>query len=286
MLDTTFALLVRIISNPLANVFQKNLAEKGRSPLLINFSTYAFLSVFCLLFVFKIHWLTFSQDFWLYSISGGFFGALGNAFLVKALEGGELSVLGPINSYKAIVGMLFGIYLLKEFPTIYGVAGIVLIIVGSYFIFDTLHEKFTYEILLRKDIQYRILALIFTAIEAVFIKKVIIESSFEVAFIMWCFFGALFAFMLLIAFSKEQFYPLRKSDLLKFSALVVCIGLMQLSTNYVFKNMNVGYALALFQLSTLVSVVFGCRFFEEKYFKKKILGAFIMILGSALIILF
>ncbi len=286
MLYTTTTVLVRIFSNPLANVFQKRLTQKGKCPLVVNFFTYFILSLFCLFFIFKINWFDFSQDFWLYSMSGGFLGALGNAFLVKALEGGELSVLGPINSYKAIVGMIIAMLFLHEFPTLIGLMGMGFILVGSYFIFDTLKEKFSLKLLARKDIQYRLLALIFTAIEAVCIKKVIIESSFWVSFIMWCIFGAIFAFMFLLAFSSQKFVSPKKSDLWKIIGLVIAMGVMQLSTSYVFKHMQVGYALSLFQLSTLVSVFFGYKFFKESNIKKKLLGAVVMILGSVLIILY
>ena len=286
MLEITSAILIRIFSNPLANVLQKKLTLKGRNPLFINFLTYFFLSLICIEFILKVDWFSFSDDFWLYAISGGFFGALGNAFLIKALEGGELSVLGPINSYKSIVGLFFAFFILKEIPSLAGFLGIVLIIFGSYFVFDTLKEKFSLKLLNRKDIQYRFLALVLTAIEAVFIKKVIIESSVWISFFMWCFFGALFAFMFLIVFSKDKLVNIKRSDIFKFAALVVCMGLMQLSTNFVFESMNVGYALALFQLSTLVSVGFGYKFFKEKDIRKKLVGAIIMLIGSVLIILY
>ena len=69
-------------------------------------------------------------------------GALGNGFLIQAIKYGEISVLGPINSYKSIIGMLAGIIFLGEFPGIIGFAGMILIIYGSYFVFDTLEEKF------------------------------------------------------------------------------------------------------------------------------------------------
>lgn len=60
---------------------------------------------------------------------------------------------------------------------------------------------------------------------------------------------------------------------------------MQYSTNFVFEKMNVGYALALFQLSSLVTVFLGYEIFKEKNLKEKIIGTCIMILGSVLIIL-
>ena len=67
--------------------------------------------------------------------------------------------------------------------------------------------------------------------------------------------------------------------------LMITTGVMQLSTNYVFNNMNVSYALALFQLSTILSVVFGWKFFDEKHIKKKLLGSFIMLIGAVMLIL-
>ena len=60
---------------------------------------------------------------------------------------------------------------------------------------------------------------------------------------------------------------------------------MQISTNYVFQNIKVAYALALFQLSTIVNLVFGIKFFNEKDFKKKLIGTIIMTIGSIIIVL-
>lgn len=64
-----------------------------------------------------------------------------------------------------------------------------------------------------------------------------------------------------------------------------CFGIMQLSTNFVFLKLNVGLSLALFQLSTIVSVLFGYKFFHEDNLLKKIIGSVIMIGGSCLILL-
>lgn len=61
---------------------------------------------------------------------------------------------------------------------------------------------------------------------------------------------------------------------------------MQYSTNYVFLKMNVSYALALFQLSAIVSVFLGYKIFSEKNIAKKLFGSVIMVIGAVLIILF
>ena len=60
---------------------------------------------------------------------------------------------------------------------------------------------------------------------------------------------------------------------------------MQLSTNYVFARMNVGLALALFQLSTIVNLFIGYKVFKEKDILKKFVGIVIMLIGSAFILI-
>lgn len=291
MMDPFFvsiAVLLRIFSNPFGNVFQKQLTTRGIHPLFVNFLTYFLLSIICLIAATFIHWPILSQQFWVYSILGGIAGASGNGFLVKALQYGELSVLGPINSYKSVVGIIAGIILLGEIPGLLGLLGIALIICGSYFVLDTTEERFSLALLKRSDIQYRMFAVILTAIEAVFVKKVILASSATIAFMSWCCFGAVFSLVLLLFYLKDIKKEAKKignNDFRTFAFLIVCIGTMQLTTNYTFKHMAVGYALSLFQLSAIVSVLLGYRFFKEQDISKKLIGAAIMIAGSIVIVL-
>lgn len=219
-------------------------------------------------------------EFWLYAIAGGITGAIGNCFMVLALKQGELSVLGPINSYKAIVGMIFGIFLLHEYPNIYGLLGIGLIIIGSYFILESPKA------LLRKDIQYRIYALIFTAIEAVFIKKVIILSSIASSFIISSFLGAIFSYLIMRILENEKLHIPTKKNSIMYISTTLCFAIMTFTTAYVFKYMNVGYALSLFQLSIILNVILGYKLFNEKKLIKKLLGSLIILIGSAAILIF
>ena len=288
MLVTTISLLLRILSNPIGNVFQKKLTEQNNHPLLVNLLTFSILGILCIVPALQQDWGQVSYLSWYYGVIAGIFGAVGNGFLVKALQGGDLSILGPINSYKSVVGILIGIVFLHEIPSIWGIIGIALIIYGSYFVLDTMKERFSWSLLKNKEIQYRIWAMILTAIEAVFIKKVILYSSTIVSFIFWCWFGAFFSFVLLFFFKVrliKEIKQVKLHHLLTYGFLVLSIGTMQYTTNYVFSHMNVGYALALFQLSTIISIFLGYRIFKEQNIKKKLLGAVIMIAVSVVIIL-
>jgi drug/metabolite transporter (DMT)-like permease len=288
LLLTSIAVLLRILSNPVANVFQKSLTVKGHHPLVVNFFTYLGLSIACIFFVFRVHWSQLPAPFWIYAVLGAIAGSLGNGFLVMALQKGDLSVLGPINAYKSVVGIIVGIFLLGEIPNWWGALGTILIIGGSYFVLDTTEERFSWALLGRKEIQYRLWAMLLTAIEAVLIKKVILASDVVTSFLSWCWLGALFSFLLLMVNSKQLALKVPSTitrDLLPFILLILCIGTMQLTTLYVFDHMPVGYALALFQLSTIVSVFLGHRIFKEQGIRKKLLGASIMMIGSVIIIL-
>ena len=274
------AILFRIFSNSFSNVFQKKLTKSGEVATCINCINYILMSLISIPLLLLVNFSLITPEFWLYAIAGGITGAIGNCFMVLALKQGELSVLGPINSYKAIVGMIFGIFLLHEYPNIYGLLGIGLIIIGSYFILESPKA------LLRKDIQYRIYALIFTAIEAVFIKKVIILSSIASSFIISSFLGAIFSYLIMRILENEKLHIPTKKNSIMYISTTLCFAIMTFTTAYVFKYMNVGYALSLFQLSIILNVILGYKLFNEKKLIKKLLGSLIILIGSAAILIF
>lgn len=283
MIETLIALFLRVVSNPLANVYQKKITENGSS-LLCNFYTYFILGILCVPFAVKINWILLPKEFWIFALMAGFLCSVGNACLVKALQIGELSVLGPINSYKCVVGMIIAIFVIHEIPSLWGIFGVILIIWGSWFVFETQKEGFSLNLFKRKDIQLRFVALFLMGIEAVFLKKVILLSSPIISFMLWCWAGAFFALCLIILF-KKPFKMISKDELGKYAIVCSMLATMQLTTNFVFKNMPVGYALALFQLSTLVNLLFGYKFFHETDMKKKFIGTLIMLVGSVIVIL-
>lgn len=285
---TSTAVLLRIISNPLGNVFQKQLTQKGHHPLFVNFFTYFSLSVGCVFAALFVPWRSLPIQFWTYSLLAGMAGALGNGFLVKALQKGDLSVLGPINAYKSVISMVIGLFLLREIPNGQGLIGVALIIYGSYHVLDSPGQPFSRAIFQKPEIKYRIWAMILTAIEAVLTKKIILASSPQIAFISWCWFGALFSFPLLLFNNIQAGSAIKKlspHDARTFAFLLICIATMQFTTNWAFGHMPVAYALSLFQLSTIVSVLLGHKIFQEKDIRRKLIGSVIMLVGSVVIIL-
>ena len=282
-----FAVLVRILINPVSNVFQKKLTAT-QHPLFVNLISYGILALVSIVILLGTDLRPLDQAFWTYSILGGIAGALGNGFIIRALETGDLSILGPVNAYKSIVGLVIAYFLIGEIPNAWGFVGIMLIIAGSYFVLNTMPEKFSWGLLKQPAIRYRLAALVLTGTQAVLDKKIIQHSDLILAFCSWSIFGFLFAFFfsyLSRVNANAELKKITRSSLFKYLALGASVGIMTMSTNYVFSKMPVSEALALFQLSILVSVYFGYSLFKEKEIMKKLLGSFIMLIGSLLIIL-
>ena len=316
MFATLAAVIVRIFSNSFASVFQKRLAARGRRPFFVNAATFALLTFACVGPAFSVDWTRFEPTFWRDVVVSGVLCALGNACLVAALGRGELSILGPINAWKAVVGLIFGFFLLGEAPTFPALFGVFLIGIGSYFVLDASPERFSFRLLFGNSaIRLRVAALILTALEAIFIKKIVLAAGPSPAFFLWATTGALFSALslgvsALIASISTRFRQSSSTsptpspspspqtvqtpptsrfsvrDAFELAATAACVGTMQLSTNVAFERLDVGLALALFQLSAPLNVLLGWRLFRERGVVKKLLGATVAVGGAACVVLF
>ncbi|NEU68716.1 DMT family transporter [Spirosoma agri] len=285
---TTFAVLIRIVANPLSNVFQKQLTHRAADPLFVISATYGFLALVCLAFWSQLRFAGLPVAFWSCMLVVGLFAMIGNVFLVKALHLGDLSVLGPINAYKSVVGLIVGIFLLNEIPRWWGLVGVLLIVVGSYVVLATKQPQtgFSWRLFQRPEVRLRLAALVFSAIDGAFLKKAIVLSTPTIAFFYWCLFG--FGFTIIwIGFTRRERWreqaTLLVSQKSTYFALFLTVGVTQVASNIALAGMQVGYALALFQTSALVSVLFGYQFFNEKGILRKLIGAGIMVAGAVMI---
>jgi drug/metabolite transporter (DMT)-like permease len=139
------------------------------------------------------------------------------------------------------------------------------------------------KIFFNKATLYRFIALILLGTEALFIKKVVLLSNVNSAFLYWVSTGLVFA----IIFALISKHPIKiKNTNIKYQlALILMVALMQYTTTYIFSKMNVAYALALFHLSSILSIFLGVNIFNEKELFKKLIASTIMISGAVIILL-
>lgn len=284
--------LARIVSNPVSNVFQKLLTRSGAAPLFIIFATFGFLGLACFPF---IPWLTQSLErrFWTDITLCAFLAVAGNATLVAALKRSDLSILGPINSYKAAVSLIPGIVFLHEIPTLWQLAGIILIVGGSLVVVGQgqgIRSVNPGRLIRQRGVQLRFAALVFSAVEAIFLKRALIASSPFTTFAYWALIG--FCWAIPAVYCSNGRVRIRsewerlKVNRWNYLLLALTTGIMQLSTLETLRFFAVGPALALFQTSTILTVVLGRTVFIEKHFLRRILGSLVMILGAIIIIIF
>jgi drug/metabolite transporter (DMT)-like permease len=290
---TSLFVFTRIISNPLSNVFQKKLTGDSARPVFIILVTYTLLALVMLPILVRMLPMQLGASFFLNMFLCVLLAIVGNTLIVAALRLTDLSVLGPINAYKSIVSLLLGIFVLGEVPSILGLVGMLLILAGSYFFIDRApkqKEKHTSMQLFKdRGVQFRLAALLFSATEAIFLKKALLLSSPLITFIFWCILGAFLTLLFSLFLSKagiKKDIGIFKQQKSTYLMLALTTGLMQLSTLYAFGMLQVGYSLALFQTSALLSVIFGYKFFREQDVVRRLAGAAIMVAGAIFIVVF
>jgi drug/metabolite transporter (DMT)-like permease len=138
-----------------------------------------------------------------------------------------------------------------------------------------------------RGVQLRFAALACSATEAVFLKRAMLYASPVVTFLGWSILGlpVAAAAVLLVAPGTigkelERFRANWSTNLW----LAITTGLMQLATLLTFGALQVGYSLALFQLSSLISVFLGYHVFAERNLRRCLVGAAVMVAGAVLIV--
>jgi len=286
---TVLAVFIRIVANPLSNVFQKQLAQRSADPLVTIVATHGFLSVFALAILAGMPAAALAADFWVNILIAVVLAVAGYVFLWYALKSTDLSVLGPINAYKAVLGLLLGVVLIGEVPSLVGLIGVGLIVAGSYFVIDRVPgqgRRSAFRQFVREPgIQLRFAALLCSATESVFLKRALLLSSPLTTFLIWtvlCFAIAATAAVLKRDVAAEV--TRLRSEWRTLLWLAATTALMQLATILTFGKLQVGYSLALFQLSTLITVYLGHRYFQERDLRRRLFGAMIMVIGAILIV--
>ncbi len=287
---TALFVITRIIANPVSNVFQKRLADARANPAFIITATHALLTILTLPFLVSMDLSSLTTGFWLNMAVSAILAIAGNVLLVYALRSGDLSVLGSINAYKAVLSLVLGIFLIGEVPSALGLVGVLLILFGSYFVVDRTEGRpprnaFA-QFFRERGVQFRFAALACSATEAVFLKRAVLQSSPLRAFFFWCALGLLVAVVFVAIHLGDRAAGEMKGlrqHWRTYGWLAVTTGVMQVTTLLTFGVMQVGYSLALFQLSTLISVALGYRYFQEQNIPRRLFGSVVMIAGAVLI---
>jgi drug/metabolite transporter (DMT)-like permease len=281
----------RLIFSLASNVYQKKLAHQGLHPFYIVATTYCVLSLLALPLLSLISISDLSQGFWLNVFLASLLDVGGWMFLVMSLSKTDLSVFGPLNAYKVIVTMLLAMVFLHEIPSRLGLAGVVIIITGSFFLLPSQPKLQTGKLLRLfgdKGVQARFLSIVLFSIGTIFLKKSVVYGGALETLLLWSLIG-----LPLVLLSNFLFMPEGMGHQLKTSkqhmhtlaGIGAMVFAMQYLTLVLLGKMLVVYALALFQLGMMLQVLIGYRLFNEQNIRRKLLASLVMMLGSVLVLM-
>lgn len=280
----------RVIFSSFANVFQKKLAHNGLHPFFIVMVSYLVLSFICLPLLWLFNPAELSQTFWINIFFAALLDMAGTLFLVMSLSKTDLSVFGPLNAYKVVISALLALIFLGEVPSLQGVIGISIIVLGSYFLFPSSpqsNQNRMIDLLLDRGVQYRFLSILLFSVGTLPLKNAVMAGDALSTTVLWCLIGfplAVIAYSLLIKHNFKADLAHSKNHLGQFLSLGLLIFFMQYATMLVFSKLLIAYSLALFQLSMVLHVFLGYKIFKEEHIIRRLVASIIMIMGCLLVL--
>ncbi|OGZ58511.1 MAG: hypothetical protein A3F94_02790 [Candidatus Spechtbacteria bacterium RIFCSPLOWO2_12_FULL_38_22] len=274
--------------NSATGVFKKRGGLKQLDPYTIAWSV-AFFSLFILVPATIIKGIPqISASFWWALLVSGSLNALATTLQVKALLKSDMSLIGPLQATTPFFIIFSAFILLKEVPTILGLVGIIILIVGSYFLqYKRKASLFAPFKALLEDKGARLVfgaALIWGITGTV--DKIGVQSSSSV---FWSMFVnalmALILFPIVIGFGnnrgiKDLFSYKKLKNLVPLGLFTSLMSIFQMTA---LTMANVAYVVSLKRTSALTDVLFGKLFFKEPNIKSRALGATLIVIGVILI---
>ncbi len=223
-----------------------------------------------------------NNQFWMALFSGGSLNVFAWIFYIKAIKYSDLSITVPMVNFTPLFLLLTSPLMVGEFPTLFGLIGVVLIVAGSYLLNITEKSKGLLHpfraLLSEKGPRFMLIVAVIWSISSN-IDKVGITSSSP---LFWAFAinayisSILLGIMIVKSRQRLKIIPSHLSSLLPiglFSALTWAFQMTAL------KLTLVAYVIAIKRTSTMMSAYFGHIIFKEKGSKERVAGTLIMILG-------
>jgi len=210
------------------------------------------------------------------------------AFLcyMRAIKVSPLSLTIPFLAFTPAFVIVTGFLILGETLNVYGIAGIILIVMGSYLLnaSQVKHEWFApIKAIFREQGSWlMLLTALLYSLTATIGKLAIQHSSaryFAVAYFLL--FTILIAAMLPLAPGAKAVNILKRPLPAVIAGVVLAI--MIFSHTYAISLIEAAYMLSVKRSSLLFGVLFGALFFKEKHVKERLFGASLMMFGVLVI---
>ncbi len=225
-----------------------------------------------------------------YAVAGSMATNFSAAFLYySALKKTDLSLAIPMISFTPVFLVFTSFFMLGEFPSTYGIIGIVLIVAGSYT--KNLKENIGHplepfrEIFRNRGVFYMLLVALLYSISSNFDKIAVINSSpYFASSIVTMLIGSLFLAVSL--FRSKNLRETYRNNAHRFALGGSLLAMSVVLINTAYTMQIVPYVISLTRLSILLSVFYGGFAFRERDLAKRAMAAVLMIIGIFLLMVF
>jgi len=227
-------------------------------------------------------------QYWVALLVDGGLNVLATILQLKAIKNSDLSITIPLLAFTPLFLLIMSPLILGQFPTILGIIGVILIVVGSY-VLNIQKRNAGYlapfkAMLEQHGPKLMLIAAFILSITSSIDKIGVLNSSP----IFWALSVHSFTSIIILPIIIREF-----NNHLKLTGMDVkilfAVGLfsaLAIVTQYVaITFLLVPYVIAIKRTSTIMSVIFGYLIFKEKDIKGRLLGAAIMVIGVIIITL-
>lgn len=238
-----------------------------------------------MLFFIDVKW---NAGFWIGVTGSGIINTIAAVYYMKAISEGDLSEVMPMLSFTPLFMLITSPIMVGEFPNIFGLIGIVLIVGGSYLLNyrdmkGDILKPFK-SLVKNRGTRFMLIVAVIWSLSSNF-DKISIENSSVIQHI--AFVNAMIVISLTIlivikgVYVKESFLKARKD-------LIMASGFTTLSFVFHMTAVSmtlVAYVVALKRMSGVISVMLGHFFLQEANMQKRLLGSSLMFAGVLFIVL-
>jgi uncharacterized membrane protein len=228
------------------------------------------------------------SQYWIALLADGALNVIATILQLKAIKKSDLSLTIPLLAFTPLFLLIMSPIILGQFPTMLGVIGVILIVIGSY-VLNIKRRNGGYlapfkAMLGQRGPRLMLYAAFLLSITSSIDKIGVLNSS------------PLFWAVSVHSFTSITLAPVIIREInhhLKLTnpdiRLLFAVGLfsaLAIVTQYIaITTLLVPYVIAIKRTSTIMSVLFGYLIFKERGIKGRLLGAAIMVLGVILITL-
>lgn len=304
-----YSLSFALLSSLGTFIIKKLIKKIDYLPLLYAFLIFNIpLTFFLVLFVGGIPKTT--PNFYIYMGISGFLDTIAFVLAFLAISKSPISILAPISSFSPVFTTLIAGFTLHEIPTPLKFTGILIVVLGSYFLnisdikkgitapikslFASTSSTFFsrsagsykgFEKVLDKGVLLFLAASLIWSVTPIFQKKAIFETTPQIP-LFASVIGMCFGFVFLTPFVFKKVLPFVKeikANIKWFAVNGIMTSVGQALAYAAFSLTYLGYATSVFRISIIFTIILGAIFFKEKRIKERLFGAIVMLIGVMLL---